>query len=67
MINKVLTVFDVDDFSQMKGKIVYVIGKGEGLDFHPCGFERLHLDSKHGSEDNICDFNKIREEFIEDK
>lgn len=63
MINKVLTVFDVNDFSEMKGKLIYVLGTGEGLSFRPCGFERLHLDSKHGSEDNICDFNKIYEQF----
>lgn len=37
-------MFNVDDFSQMKGKLIYVLGEGEGLDFCPCGFQRLTLD-----------------------
>jgi hypothetical protein len=28
----------------MKGKLIYVLGEGEGLDFCPCGFQRLTLD-----------------------
>lgn len=62
MIRQVLNVFNVNDFSEMKGKLIYVLGTGEGFSFSPCGFERLNLDKNH-KKDDVCNFKEIYEQF----
>lgn len=64
MIRQTLSVFNVNDFSEMKGKLIYVLGTGEGLSFSPCGFERLNLDKSYKKGD-VCNFKEIYEQFGE--
>lgn len=46
VIRRLLIALDVNDFSEMKGKMVWVIGKGDGLSFQPIGIRPLKVDSK---------------------
>lgn len=66
MIRQTLNVFNVNDFSEMKGKLIYVLGAGEGLSFQPCGFERLNIDKTY-KKDDVCNFKEIYEQFGENK
>lgn len=45
MIRQVLLCLGVDDFSQMKGKMIWVLGEGEGLGFTPRGIQALRVDN----------------------
>jgi hypothetical protein len=47
VIRRLLLALDVNDFSEMKGKMIWVIGKGEGLSFRPIGIKPLRVDSKN--------------------
>lgn len=44
MIRQLLLVMGVNDFSEMKGKMFYVLHEGEGFNIKPKGIERLALD-----------------------
>ena len=44
MIRQVLICLNVDDFSQMKGKDIWVLGHGKGFCFKPCGIASLKAD-----------------------
>lgn len=44
IIRKLLLLFKVNDFSEMKGKYVFVIGDGEGFQFNPVGLKALSVD-----------------------
>lgn len=44
MIRQCLKVFNVNDFSEMKGKYIWVLGEGEDLSFKPLGFQSLNVD-----------------------
>jgi len=44
MIRRLLLELDVDDFSEMSGKFLWVLGEGEGLSFEPLGIKALSLD-----------------------
>ena len=46
MIRQALDVFSVDDFSEMKGKYIWVLGEGEGFSFKPTGLQSLAVDGK---------------------
>jgi hypothetical protein len=46
MIRRALDVFSVDDFSEMKGKYIWVLGEGEGFSFKPKGLQSLAVDGK---------------------
>lgn len=46
MIRQLLLLFNVNDFSEMKGKMVWVTGEGTGLSFTPRGLESLKVDGK---------------------
>lgn len=46
MIRRTLIALDVNDFSEMKGKMVWVYGEGEGLSFKPKGIGQLNVNSK---------------------
>jgi len=45
LIRQLLLVLEVDDFSEMKGKHVWVHGEGEGFSFEPYGIQLLNVDS----------------------
>ncbi len=45
MIISLLVCLDVNDFSEMKGKHVWVYGDGDGLGFSPKGISLLKTDS----------------------
>ena len=45
MIRQVLLCLGVDDFSQMKGKMIWVLGEGGGLGFTPRGIQALRVDN----------------------
>lgn len=44
MIRRLLLTLRVDDFSQMKGKMIWVYGEGEFLSFKPTGLSLLSVD-----------------------
>lgn len=46
MTRRTLIALDVNDFSEMKGKMVWVYGEGEGLSFKPKGIGQLNVNSK---------------------
>lgn len=50
MIRRLLLALDVNDFSEMKGKIIWVLGEGEGLMFKPKGIKRLDVDVDGGGD-----------------
>lgn len=60
VIRRLLLALDVNDFAEMKGKVIWVIGEGEGLNFKPIGIRALAVDNKK-SEAVI--FKEIFEEF----
>jgi hypothetical protein len=43
MIRRLLLVLNVNDFSEMKGKHLWVLGEGDGLLFQPKGIQALNL------------------------
>ena len=45
MIRRLLLELCVNDFSEMKGKHVWVIGEGKGLSFKPAGIQALRGDN----------------------
>ncbi|NCB44443.1 MAG: hypothetical protein EOM59_17765 [Clostridia bacterium] len=59
MIRRVLLALDVNDFSEMKGKIIWVIGKNKGLSFKPKGIQQLAI---NGGGDAVI-FDDIAAEF----
>lgn len=61
VIRRLLLALDVNDFSEMKGKYIYVIGEGEGLKFATKGIQALRVDKSPYSEPII--FSDILEEF----
>lgn len=44
MIRRLLIALNVDNFSEMKGKHVWVYGEGTGLSFRPTGIGSLRTD-----------------------
>jgi len=48
MIRQLLLTLEVNDFSQMKDKMIWVLGKGEGLGFDPKGIKTLNVNDKKG-------------------
>ena len=47
VIRQLLLCLGVDDFSQMKGKYIWVLGEGQGLGFTPRGVEALYVDNSN--------------------
>lgn len=45
MIRQLLLTLDVNDFSQMKGKDIWVLVEGEGLSLKPVGIQTLRADN----------------------
>lgn len=46
MIRRLLKLMDVNDFSEMGGKHIWVHGEGSGSAFKPTGISRLNCDNK---------------------
>lgn len=59
MIRQCLQVFNVNDFSEMKGKYVWVLGEGEGFNFNPTGLQSLSVDKNV----KTFIFENVRKEF----
>lgn len=59
VIRRLLLCLKVNDFSEMGGKMVWVIGTGSGLGFTPKGIESLSVD---GEKQTVI-FADILEEF----
>ena len=62
MIRRLLITLDVNDFSEMKGKHVWVYGDGEGLSFKPKGIGLLKTDK---AKNDPLMFDDIAAEFID--
>ena len=60
MIRKLLIELNVNDFSEMRGKHIFVIGEGDGFSFNPKGLRSLRVDNKD-SRDLI--FDDVAKEF----
>jgi hypothetical protein len=60
MIRRMLLELCVNDFSEMKGKHIWVYGEGYGLSFKPKGFSALKSDN---SKSNPLIFDDIHKEF----
>ena len=61
MIRLLLIELMVDDFSEMKGKHVWVIGNGDGFSFKPTGISALKSDN---SNSKPVIFAEVAEKFI---
>lgn len=59
IIRQLLLLFKVNDFSEMSGKMVWVLGEGEGLCFSPKGLESLRVDGKK----HTVIFSEVFEKF----
>lgn len=59
MIRQCLEVFNVNDFSEMKGKYIWVLGNGEGFGFKPAGFQSLNVDKNQ----KTFLFDEVYQEF----
>lgn len=64
MIRQLLLFFNVNNLSECKGQMVYVLGEGYGLSFKPKGFEHLKVDDKFPNRKIV--FDEIYEMFKED-
>lgn len=62
MIRQLLLLFNVNCFSEMKGKTIYVIGEGEGLSFKPIG---IRIPFKH--ENKTLIFEDVLKNFEQTK
>jgi len=64
MIRSLLLELDVNDFSEMKDKVIWVLGEGEGLSFKPLGIRSLKVSG--GGIGGIV-FADIAEKFLPKK
>ena len=60
MIRCLLETLDVNDFSEMKGKIIWVYGEGDGLGYTPKGIEQLKVS---GGDKGALIFEDVFNEF----
>ena len=65
MIRQLLLFFGVNNLTEAKGQVVYVVGEGEGLSFRPTGLKHLSV-MKGDRPEYIC-FKEIYEQFGEVK
>lgn len=59
VIRRLLLALGVDDFSEMKGQIIWVLGEGDGFSFKPKGIKQLDI---NGGGDAVV-FAEIAAEF----
>lgn len=62
VIRRLLLALNVNDFSEMKGKYIWVLGDGEGFSFSPKGIKAL--DTSSGDKEPVI-FHDILQEFKE--
>jgi hypothetical protein len=60
VIRRLLLELQVNDFSEMKGLHIWVLGEGDGLCFQPSGIQSLSTDN---GKSNKVIFSEIAEEF----
>jgi hypothetical protein len=60
MIRRILETLSVNDFSEMKGQIIWVHGNGSGFSFNPKGIEPL---SVSGTRQPALIFEDVLNEF----
>jgi len=60
MIRRILLTLDVDDFSEMAGMYIWVLGEGSGFSFKPSGISRLAVD---GGDSEPLVFGDVYDEF----
>jgi len=61
MIRLMLLEIGVNDFAEMAGKHIWVIGEGEGLGFKPTGIQSLSVDNKKSKP---LIFDEVAKKFI---
>ena len=64
VIRQLLICVGVNDFSEMKGKYIWVLGEGDGLSFTPKGIKSLTTEESKGME---VIWEDILKEFGEEK
>lgn len=62
MLRQLLLFFGVNNLSDAKGQVVYVIGTGQGFSFKPHGFK--HLEILRNDRPEQINFNEIRDKFL---
>lgn len=60
IIRRLLEILNVDDFSEMSNKMIWVYGEGEGLAFQPKGLGPLNVSGAHNSK---LIFDEVLQEF----
>ena len=63
MIRRLLLALEVNDFSEMQGKHIWVYGEGEGIGFKPKGIQLLSTDIKDKSNKKPLIFEDVYNEF----
>ena len=63
MIRRLLLTLKVDDFSEMRNKIIWVIGGGDEFLFKPTGIQTLNVNNSGNADNNPLIFADILEEF----
>ena len=63
MIRQLLLTLDVDNFEYAKGRIIWVLGEGEGFSFKPLGIQSLNV---HGKQKTMI-FDDILAQFKQEK
>ena len=66
MIRRLLMLLGVNELSEAKGKMVWVLGEGPGFSFKPLGLETLRVDSKKGETKSLV-FEDVYKEFADAK
>lgn len=64
VIRQMLLCIGVNDFSEMKGKYIWVLGEGEGMQFAPKGIQSLNTEKSKGMQ---VVWEDILKEFGEEK
>ena len=64
VIRQLLICTGVNDFSEMKGKYIWVLGEGEGMQFTPKGVQSLNTEKSKGMR---VVWEEILKEFGEEK
>lgn len=63
MIRRLLLELNVDDFSEMKNKYIWVLGVDNGLNFEPKGIKSLNVDNIKTPNEKGLIFNDIYNQF----
>lgn len=64
MIRQLLLTLNVNDFAEMKGKVIYVLGDDSDQGWTPKGIETLRTDA-HGKKSLV--FDDVYQQFLEEK